>query len=71
MQQTKPDDYLITNTNNDNESDIIEVVVQDQDLMTGIFNLSTLFTILMALVPVRLVFLFVTFLTRFDAFRLP
>lgn len=71
MQQTKPDDYLITNTNNDNESDIIEVVVQDQDLVTGIFNLSTLFTILMALVPVRLVFLFVTFLTRFDAFRLP
>lgn len=71
MQQTKPDDYLITNTNNDNESDIIEVVVQDQDLITGIFNLSTLFTILMALVPVRLVFLFVTFLTRFDAFRLP
>lgn len=70
MQQTKPDDYLITNTNNDNESDIIEVVVQDQDLMTGIFNLSTLFTILMALVPVGLVFLFVTFLTRFDAFRL-
>lgn len=71
MQQTKPDDYLITNTNNDNESDIIEAVVQDQDLITGIFNLSTLFTILMALVPVRLVFLFVTFLTRFDAFRLP
>lgn len=71
MQQTKPDDYLITNTNNDNESDIIEAVVQDQDFITGIFNLSTLFTILMALVPVRLVFLFVTFLTRFDAFRLP
>lgn len=71
MQQTKPDDYLITNTNNDNESDIIEVVVQDQDLITGIFNLSTLFTIPMALAPVRLVFLFVTFLTRFDAFRLP
>lgn len=64
MQQTKPDDYLITNTNNDNESDIIEVVVQDQDLVTGIFNLSTLFTILMALVPVGLVFLFVTFLYK-------